>query len=327
MKRTLCLILALVMLLALSGCQSKEAKAADALISAIGEVTLESEDAIREAEKAVALLTEDDKASLEKYVDLTVARETYDALVKEAELSEEAAKAEEAIRAIGTVTADSDTVVSQARAVYDGISAEARERVSNAEVLTLAEDELKAAHIQRVKDLVDNFGEVTADSKDKIDEIMENINALSEEELALYYADENAQKFMDIGNQYWDILGESLIHVDKIAVSKPDSAGGVMVYFNFTNKSEKTIKYITFGYSFYNTVGDLVRGKYDRSDVCYGKVTGPYATGQGLQGTRYYWGKHYGSDLSSIKLVYLAIEYTDGSTMQFSDRMLEAAQK
>ena len=65
-KRTLSLTaLILALCLALTGCgQSEEAKGADELIAAIGEVTLESEAQIIEAEEAVAALSEEDRNSL-----------------------------------------------------------------------------------------------------------------------------------------------------------------------------------------------------------------------------------------------------------------------
>ena len=48
-KRITVALLALFMLLTLTGCQSKEAKAVDEAITAIGTVTLDSEEAIKAA--------------------------------------------------------------------------------------------------------------------------------------------------------------------------------------------------------------------------------------------------------------------------------------
>ncbi len=60
------------------------AAAVDELITAIGEVTLESGDAIVAAEAAYADLTDDQKALVTNYEALTTARATYDALVEDA---------------------------------------------------------------------------------------------------------------------------------------------------------------------------------------------------------------------------------------------------
>ena len=68
--------------------------------SRFGEVTLESEEAIRYAEKLYGILTDKEKESIENRIVLADARETYDRLVQEAIAAEQAAKAaaEEAAR-------------------------------------------------------------------------------------------------------------------------------------------------------------------------------------------------------------------------------------
>ena len=112
----------------------------------------------------------------------------------------------------------------------------------------------------------------------------------------------------------------------RIWVSKPDSAGGVELYFNFTNNSDKVIKYITFGATFYNAVGDVVTCKYKRDVINYCSDTGPYAKGEGLSGSGWYWGDYYNWDIKSVKLVYLSIEYMDGTEYAFSNDQIEAIQ-
>lgn len=82
MKKTIAAILALVMILALTACgKSEAAKAADAKIDAIGEVTLDSGTAIANAENAVKALSEEDLNALSGRSKLEKARDTYDALV------------------------------------------------------------------------------------------------------------------------------------------------------------------------------------------------------------------------------------------------------
>lgn len=66
--------------------------------SRFGEVTLESEEAIRYAEKLYGILTDKEKESIENRIVLADARETYDRLVREAEEAALAAAAEEAAR-------------------------------------------------------------------------------------------------------------------------------------------------------------------------------------------------------------------------------------
>ena len=82
MKKTIAAILALVMILSLTACgKSEAAKAADAKIDAIGEVTLDSGTAIANAENAVKALSEEDLNALSGRSKLEKARDTYDALV------------------------------------------------------------------------------------------------------------------------------------------------------------------------------------------------------------------------------------------------------
>ena len=105
------------------------------------------------------------------------------------------------------------------------------------------------------------------------------------------------------------------IRVRRVWTSNPDSAGGVELYINFTNMSDKTIKYVTFGVKLYNAVGDVVECKYDNAlfGVYYCKDTGPYEKGEGLSGTSWHWGDFYNWDIDHAELVSVEIEYMDGT--------------
>jgi len=79
MKKIIALLLALTMCFSLCACgKSEEVKNVEALISAIGEVTLDGESAILAAEEAYNALAEEDKAKVENYADLTAARDSYE---------------------------------------------------------------------------------------------------------------------------------------------------------------------------------------------------------------------------------------------------------
>lgn len=118
----------------------------------------------------------------------------------------------------------------------------------------------------------------------------------------------------------------NIIQVTKVSVSEPDSAGGVELYFNFVNKSEKTIKYVNFAVTFYNAVGDVVNGKYNYGSVNYCQATGPFATGEGITGTWWHWGDFYNWNIKTVKLVNLSIEYMDGSTVSLTPEQIEYVQ-
>ena len=106
------------------------------LIDAIGEVTLESGDAIDAARTAYDKLPEAKKALVDNYEKLTAAEEAYTALVDAA-----AAKAvDDLIDAIGEVTLESGDAIKAARAAYDALTDTQKELVKNYEKLLAAEE-------------------------------------------------------------------------------------------------------------------------------------------------------------------------------------------
>ena len=110
--------------------------AVKALIDAIGEVTLDSGDAIDAARTAYDKLPEAKKVLVDNYEKLTAAEEAYTALVDAA-----AAKAvDDLIDAIGEVTADSGDAIKAARAAYDALTDTQKELVKNYEKLLAAEE-------------------------------------------------------------------------------------------------------------------------------------------------------------------------------------------
>lgn len=96
MKKTLAMLLALVMVLSLCGCgKSENVKAVEAAIEAIGEVSLDSEDVIVSAENLFEQLTAEEQEKVENRILLTQAREAYaqavlDAIPTKEEMLEQA---------------------------------------------------------------------------------------------------------------------------------------------------------------------------------------------------------------------------------------------
>ena len=106
------------------------------LIDAIGEVTLDSGDAIDAARTAYDKLPEAKKVLVDNYEKLTAAEEAYTALVDAA-----AAKAvDDRIDAIGEVTLESGDAIKAARAAYDALTDTQKELVKNYEKLLAAEE-------------------------------------------------------------------------------------------------------------------------------------------------------------------------------------------
>ncbi len=131
---------------------STDTSAANAVvdaINAIGTVTLDSASAISNARSLYDALSSDNQALVTNYSTLTDAETAYAALVAEQAAQQQAAELQEAqsqaqtvidaINAIGTVTAESGSAISNARAQYDALSDTAKSYVTNYDTLTVAE--------------------------------------------------------------------------------------------------------------------------------------------------------------------------------------------
>ena len=152
-------------------------KSVEALIDAIGTVTLDSKSAIDEARKAYDKLTAEQQAKVSNYAALTAAETTYAKLVQD-KTDQDAADAVIAkINAIGTVTLKSKKAIDEARAAYDKLTAEQQAKVSNYATLTAAEttyaklvqDKADQDAADAVIAKIDAIGTVTLKSKKAID--------------------------------------------------------------------------------------------------------------------------------------------------------------
>ena len=140
----------------------KAAKPVDDMIDAIGEVTLESEDAIAAARAAYEALTEAQQAEVKSYDKLTAA---------EARLADlKAAKAvDDMIDAIGEVTLESEGAIDAARAAYEALTEAQQAEVKSYDKLTAAEARLAVLKPAKpVEKLIDAIGEVTLGSESAI---------------------------------------------------------------------------------------------------------------------------------------------------------------
>ena len=173
------------------------AKAVDAQIEAIGEVTLEKETAITAARAAYEALSDAAKALVTKLETLTAA-ETELAAQKKAAADKAAADAVVAqINAIGEVTLNSKAAIDAARAAYEALTADQKALVTKLDALTAAEtrlQELKDAAAQAAADkaaadaaaaLIEKIGTVTKDSEAAIDAARAAYDALTDAQKAL----------------------------------------------------------------------------------------------------------------------------------------------
>ena len=184
------------------------------LIDAIGEVTLDSGDAIDAARTAYDKLPEAKKVLVDNYEKLTAAEEAYTALVDAA-----AAKAvDDLIDAIGEVTADSGDAIKAARAAYDALTDTQKELVKNYEKLTAAEEAytalVDAAAAKAVDDLIDAIGEVTADSGDAIKAARAAYDALADTQKELV---KNYEKLLAAEELYEELTASAAAIAQKAA--------------------------------------------------------------------------------------------------------------
>ncbi len=154
------------------------AQAADDLIAAIGEVTLDSESKIVAALQAVAALSENDKSDLENLSLLEQARNTYNSLVAQAG----ATALEAAINAIGEVTLESADVIASVRQQYLDAAEEVKVLVTNLSVLEAAEDALAGIRAAKAVELIDAIGKITIDSEAQIQAAEDYYKTLTEQE-------------------------------------------------------------------------------------------------------------------------------------------------
>lgn len=156
----------------------KAAAAVDEAISAIGEVTLDSEEAIEAAREAYDALSEEQKKLVTKLDVLEAAEKKLEELKAEAEANKKAAAAvDEAIAAIGeteAVTLDSEEAIEAARAAYEALTDEQKKLVTKLDVLEAAEKRLeelkKAAADGTITKAVDKNGKDIAFTLDDVDE-------------------------------------------------------------------------------------------------------------------------------------------------------------
>ena len=196
----------------------KIAKPVEDRIDAIGEVTLESEDAIDAARNAYEALTEAQQAEVKNYDKLTAA-ETRLADLK-------AAKAvDDMIDAIGEVTLESESAIDAARNAYDALTEDQQAEVKNYDKLTAAEARLAVLKPAKpVEKLIDAIGEVTLGSKDAIDEARNAYEALTEAQQAEV---KNYDKLTAAEAEYARLLAEQSKRLQEIYKTTGDYMSGL----------------------------------------------------------------------------------------------------
>ena len=149
------MILVLCICLSLVGCKSAAVRKTEKMIDEIGEVSLERAQVITVAMESYAALTEEEKEEVENF-------ELLEESLKELTVLENVAAVEAAIDAIGTVTAESQDLISAANSAYDALTEEEKDMVQNVDVLTAAMiTYMEVASRWEIQHYVDEFGDET----------------------------------------------------------------------------------------------------------------------------------------------------------------------
>ncbi len=177
-------------------------------ISAIGTITLDSEEDIKAAREAYNKLSDEDKSKISSYDDLTNAEAAYEELAVNSCI--------DLIDSIGTVALDSKDKINEAENIYNSLSKDVKNKVTNYSTLTSAKDTLKQLekeedYRQRTLNPGDSFStskwEVTYKKTDITAKLLPNNTSGY---YMYYYADDN-ETFVDIvfeiKNIDTDILG------------------------------------------------------------------------------------------------------------------------
>ena len=295
-------------------------------IQAIKTVTTNSGNTIRTAREAFDRLDPELQANVSNKDSLFEAETAFEQLAIQT--------VTDAIDQIGTVTLENEKAISTALATYNKFDKSIQQKIENRDILFAAEETLTQLKVERAQAAIEVIGDVTLDSKAAIDSASAAFDSIPtadrakvENRAELTKAKETYDALVHAQEVQKEIEeAKKLIRVTKVAVSSPDSVGGVKLYFNFVNNSDKTIKYLHFGVTFYNAVNDVVLPDYDKQAINYCQETGPYKKGEGLSGTNWYWGKFYSFDIQTVKLVYLKIDYADGATVTLTKDQVDGAQ-
>ena len=162
----------------LCSCKSRDAVAADNMILAIGEVTLDSKANIIEAEDAVESLSMEDYKQLEYIDELEKAKETYEA--------------KQVVDLIGKIPDSIDVfsynAIHTARSAYDKCTDEGKTQVNNYDDLVRAEEKFSKAKIENAIQAIDRVETATTNTNPNINMTMlitaanNAYNQLSDEE-------------------------------------------------------------------------------------------------------------------------------------------------
>ena len=209
---------------------------AESKISAIGDVTLDSKDAIKDARDTYDALTDDQKKQVTNYDVLETA---------EAKLSDlQVENVKNKIDGIGEVTLSSSSTIKAARSAYNALTADQKKQVTNYDVLQKAESELSDLQkADAVVTKIKNIGKVTLKSESKIKQARTAYNKLTDKQKTLvtnYDVLEKAEK--DLADlKAADQVSKNITNIGTVTLESEDAIKEARTAYDALTDAQKEL--------------------------------------------------------------------------------------
>ena len=209
---------------------------AESKISAIGDVTLDSKDAIKDARDTYDALTDDQKKQVTNYDVLETAE------AKLSDLQVENVKTK--IDGIGEVTLSSSSTIKAARSAYNALTADQKKQVTNYDVLQKAESELSDLQkADAVVTKIKNIGKVTLKSESKIKQARTAYNKLTDKQKTLvtnYDVLEKAEK--DLADlKAADQVSKNITNIGTVTLESEDAIKEARTAYDALTDAQKEL--------------------------------------------------------------------------------------
>ena len=209
---------------------------AESKISAIGDVTLDSKDAIKDARDTYDALTDDQKKQVTNYDVLEAAEK------KLSDLQVENVKTK--IDGIGEVTLSSSSTIKAARTAYDALTDDQKKQVTNYDVLQKAESELSDLQkADAVVTKIKNIGTVTLKSESKIKQARTAYNKLTDKQKTLvtnYDVLEKAEK--DLADlKAADQVSKNITNIGTVTLESEDAIKEARTAYDALTDAQKEL--------------------------------------------------------------------------------------
>ena len=209
---------------------------AESKISVIGDVTLDSKDAIKDARDTYDALTDDQKKQVTNYDVLETAE------AKLSDLQVENVKTK--IDGIGEVTLSSSSTIKAARTAYNALTDDQKKQVTNYDVLQKAESELSDLQkADAVVTKIKNIGKVTLKSESKIKQARTAYNKLTDKQKTLvtnYDVLEKAEK--DLADlKAADQVSKNITNIGTVTLESEDAIKEARTAYDALTDAQKEL--------------------------------------------------------------------------------------